>query len=250
MKKWFITVALMFLIPTCIGIYNRSSYTDIVDLNDKNSLADFDIIGTLSKDHFSTMVYTKKDEKIVMDKYHPLEDLDSENVPQEVLFLDGLKSTLDDADYIVRAESTGKNRSLFRTMQQEILIKEVYKGNSDILGTRIDFIIPNVGFSPKFNSFASCYVNLMEAGDEYLVFMESIDYKGLREKNIYKSIEWSYIVPYFNFQDKENIIPIDTSNGIKYGEVRDNEFFVEDKYSLDQISKFKHETISRYVGNN
>jgi hypothetical protein len=249
MKKWFGCILAICVISLGIGLYSKSSHTYTTILNGQNSLNDFlvtyvlteDIIGNNESDSNrepETLPSGQSDHKIVKAE-------DSGQLEKGMTYIDELKHSLDEAEYVIVVKATGDNENLFGTIKQEVRVVEVCKGDSKIVGDTIYLVNPGSYFEVLRNYFLGTFVNIMQRDNQYLVFMNSIDEKHARSNKLY-SLANKFNIAYFNLGDKVNNIPENADQGIMYKDVKENEFFVADEYSLKEITKFKKDIIKQY----
>lgn len=255
MKKWIICVLIICIIPSCIGIYSRTSHIETTDIANSN-FDNYPITYVLSKDILQNTVIDSHQESNIR-KENSIKDniiLPPKNDSTEIekknsSFFEYLESTLKKAQYIIVVKATGNNENLFRTLKQEMKVIYVCKGNRNIIGKTINLVDCGTGFFDKFNCFNGSFVNVMQKDNLYLVFMNPINDKNADKLNLYSSADIMGF-PYFNLENKNNIITKNNESAILYGEVKHNEFFVADEYSLKELLNFKQQILNEYQVNN
>ena len=87
----------------------------------------------------------------------------------------------------------------------------------------------------------------MKIGDEYMIFIDEKIETEIYEDVIYQ-IGGFAITPVFNYKNVENKVIETTLDEpfVKYGEVRDNEFFCSNEETLAALKKFKYEMMSQF----
>ena len=102
--------------------------------------------------------------------------------------------------------------------------------------------------SRKAYSIERGFVNIMEVGEEYLVFIEN-QVDGLGEKiPVYQVYVENAFTPIFSYQEHENNI-CETggeSTYVKYNQVCENEFFATTQKGMDALVGLKKEMIEKY----
>jgi hypothetical protein len=251
MKKWILIILIVCIIPFCIGIYSRFSHIETTNVITSN-FDNYPITYVLSKDILQNSVINSNQEvdqqtgNTVKENINLQKANESSNTENEgSSFFEYLDSTLEESEYIIIVEATGKSENLFRTLKQEMKVISVCKGNRNIIGKTIDLVDCGTGFFDKFNCFNGSFVNIMQKNNLYMVFMNTIKDKNANNLNLYTSSDIMGF-PYFNLKNKNNIIPKKSEAGIIYGEVKNNEFFVADKYSLQELQSFKMYIFDKY----
>ena len=210
MKILFSSLAVIVIICGAIGIQGRCTHLPEIDISDKQSLADYQL----------NWFYLNADSV-------------RSNIPD-----------YDSCELVIKARSTGSNQIMRETSRQEIIVLEVYKGPPSLVGKTVQLFIPWMCFSHASHDYYGSYVNYMTPGDEYLVFMNSLDIQGIH-KPYYRGL---YFMSYFNFKDTNNTLLTPKSYiDIQYGDVINNEFFVYNQAALDEVLKIKKDLFSQYV---
>lgn len=165
-------------------------------------------------------------------------------------FLQLIGENLSSSNLIIRAKSDGEMKYSFKNNKQYIEVIEVYKGDELNAGDQIavtshswlfffDEMRANVGF-----------VNVMQPGHEYLIFLDQQLETLETEKDTIYLLQESIISPIFNYEDQGNdkIISIDDpyDRYVPYEEVKDNEFFVSSEEALEALMELKHELLEQY----
>ena len=96
------------------------------------------------------------------------------------------------------------------------------------------------------------FVNIMDTGVEYLVFLtgEVEDLSG--DTQVYQLYDDALIAPVFCYESRSNeIVP---TNGettyVLYAEVKNNEFFGEDETAVEAFEQLKETMLEKYPKNN
>lgn len=185
-----------------------------------------------------------------MDNY--LDLLQVGEIPEQ-LAIKSCSELLHDLPYspiILRVLVTGDIEHLFLISRQKVRIQEIYAGshleiNQEIYLTSDHWALIIDG---NHNSIERGFVNIMETGQEYLVFV-SQQIEGLNETiQIYKLYDDSLIAPVFCYQNKSNIIisPEGDTTYVPYIKVSRNEFFTTSELALFAWEQFKAEILSAY----
>ena len=276
MKKISMIVLVLFVISLVIGLDCRKTYLR-VDIADKTELEKycFTVHGFCESDFVTeetqggTTTWTSQiiDEKtgIVLDeKVEEVENEKLEFTQEEIeenpwiKYMDmgkeeGIRAVLDDAQYVVLAKGKGKAKALGETLQQEIYVEKVLKGDNKWQGKDIKVVSTKMNvWMPKRKKLTGglgLFVNLMEEGEEYLVFLNPVKLEGKDYENVAYLADYED-VPYFNLADKENkIAKPEEKDGMEcryYKDVKDNEFFVSDEVALNKLLEIKQEYLEKY----
>lgn len=91
------------------------------------------------------------------------------------------------------------------------------------------------------------FVNFMEEGEEYLLFLEEKVDTLDPSDNVYLVVD-TIVSPVFAYRDRNNII-VERDEEISYvpfSEVSQNEFFVNSNEVLDILTGLKHDLIEKF----
>ncbi|MBR3917618.1 MAG: hypothetical protein IKJ59_02640 [Clostridia bacterium] len=216
MKKLLSVISvLLFIIPCCVGFICKHSYTDVS--KNKNPFDSFDI-GLLSE--FSSQY---------LEEYfdHSLED---------------------DSKYILKVTPVKPMEFAYKCYSEPVKVIEVFKGDEIKINDEIN-IVRNSSLVywnvNDTNGVNTGFVNKMNEGEEYLVFLASKLDCGI--KTVYKTTP-CIVATIFSYANHNNSI-VQGKNGISsanYTDVSENEFFIEDEYSLDVLENAKEKFILKY----
>ena len=217
MKKLLSIISAFFIVvPCCIGLICRQSYTDVS--KNTNPFDSFEV-GLL--DEFSSQYL-------------------------EEYFDNSLEN---DSKYILKVKSNGKINFAFKCYSESVNVIAVYKGEGIKNGDDIEIVRNSSTIfwdMNNTNSINTGFVNKMNADEEYLVFLS--DKFDCRGKTIYKTPS-CVVAPIFSYKHHDNSIVNGKSNScsIEYINVNKNEFFVRDDYSLNVLEKAKEKYILKYI---
>lgn len=268
MKKIVTTVIIMFLSSVAIGLSFRQTYTQI-DFNEKSQLDKFSV-WVLEDDELEE---TSEIDQAVVDNSGPVVTYQDEEtgeiseVEENEYFVgndtiynneeitsydeqsleDYFREVLRNCDYVVKAKKLHGTDVITGALSQKILIEKVYCGDSALEGETVYLMttqeIIYIEDSENHENRIGSFVNIMEEGDEYLVFMNKAPSSAAG--NIFYIPEIDAVC-YFNLKEIENKIPSDKEE-VYYEEVKENEFFVADQKVLEKIITLKKEMISEYI---
>lgn len=171
-----------------------------------------------------------------------------------------MKEYLPQSPYILRVEVLEDLEVLFGQAQQKVKVKQVYVGDGLEVGQEI--YLSRRGWSVLFvepYSIERQYVNIMDVGREYLVFvsgeMDVLDSSlpVYRCSNGFipetgEPIPFT-IAPVFCYDHKDNV-PLEPVGNygtyVPYSEARDNEFFGTTSEMVEAWEQLKAEMLQRY----
>lgn len=148
----------------------------------------------------------------------------------------------DESQYVFKVKVLEEPVFDFQTVTHKVKILEVFKGDDVKAGDEVVLFNSNYHYFEDTNHMNLYGVNLMKKGDEYLVFILSKEETKLHGEYFY--IEGYVVTPYFNYENKDNVI-IDGSS-TEYGNVKNNEFLVNSQVSLDKYMEFKKKMMAIY----
>ena len=280
MKKISIIVLVLFVISLVIGLDCRRTYYHI-DIGEKEEIGKHHLtVNYFSEDEFkgeeegeTSMWLQQHVDEETGEVYYELEEIANEK-SEQLIFTEkemeqnptlkytnmereeGIRAVLDDAEYVVLARGTGKAKALGQTLQQEMHVEKVLKGDDKWQGKDIKAVSEQRIFMMAKKDAAESnglrlYVNLMEEGEEYLVFLNPVKLKGKKYENVAYLADYKD-VPYFNLADKENKIAKLEKDELGldctyYSDMEDNEFFVSDEAALNKLLEIKKEYLKKYA---
>lgn len=215
MNKLFVSViSLMTALPIGAGLMCRQSFTDI---SQEDKPFDNFEIGLLSENT-----------ALNIEEY-------AEN------------SLEDNSRYILKVTPTDKVRFSFLCYTEPVEILEIYKGDDLQIGEEIEIFRNSSTIFWDLNDTDGInmgFVNLMNESEEYLVFLD----KKIEDKPVYKTT-YCVVAPIFSYTHHDNPVVNgkNNSSSIEYINVKNNEFFVGDDYSLNALERAKEKFILKYT---
>lgn len=195
------------------------------------------------------------------DKFRQPESLDDAYVaelPEEIAFgvVERMQEELPDASMIVRVKATGNSTVTASYRCQEAVVMEVYQGKNihegDIVqivkdGTPYNFSEEEYG--KDWYSISLGFVNLMNADEQYLVFLDR-QMDSLQGRTDLYCLTDQIISSYFSYEQHTNeIVPIEPDapdTYVKYKQVCNNEFFMASEEAERTIRQLKDALIEQY----
>ncbi len=222
MKSRIITVIVLtvFLVAGIFGVVRRQTYTDIV-----------------SEDNY-------------MDKLH-VALLKEKNT---ISCCDALAVELPNAPIILKVKCVGEMEYVFKAGQQPVLVEEVYQG-SELIGEEEIYIYSErwtVIMLSAPNSAERGYVNVMESGEEYLVFLTGKKVKVHGTDVVaYEVFSDLLLLPIFLYGEREHTtVEVDeyvSGTYVPYSKVKGNEMFTETEAGYKAWMKLKEMLFEKYV---
>ena len=224
-KVPFVLAFFAVLSSAAFGLYERKSYTDYTHRSDLLNLIQ---VAELSEE-------IAKENAAVM-----IEDLPNSGI-------------------IVRVTATGEYIPRFQAGQQSAIVQKVYQGDKVSVGQEIYITTTRWNYIFKASSVDTNedkrviaqmgFVNRMEAGKDYLVFldhkMETLD----NDDSTFQLADEYLIAPIFSYDTHENVtieIPEGQPTYVDYSDVKNNEFFACTKKALEYMLGIKYEMLTLY----
>lgn len=214
--KWLLRITMAgFLAVVCFGIYERRTYTDI----------------TGDPSYLDNMQASERSEDGTLQDCAEMKEL------------------LPLAPVVIKVTVLGEAEHFARTSRQLVRVEDIYKGEGiqkgeDVYITSASWRIAFVGGEP---SLERGFINLLEVGDEYLVFIGR-EADGLGERRpVYEVYEGTGITPVFALREHENAVyEVGVPKCVPYHDVRNNEFFAETQTAVDAFLELKAEMFALY----
>ena len=175
-----------------------------------------------------------------------------------------MKEYLPQAPYILRVEVLGDLEIMHGINQQKVKVTHIYAGEGIREGQ--EFYLYADGWRVVVRSVKSIernFINVLEVGREYLVFleeeMETLD-SPLPVYSCYDEV-WDtsngsgekvcdfYVSPIFSYDYKESVAiqpSTDMNTYVPYTQVKDNEFFGTTQKSIELWEQLKAEMLQKY----
>ena len=173
-----------------------------------------------------------------------------------------MPQVLEDAPIVLCVEAAGDCENIFYSSVQKCIVREIFKGEGVYEGEIIyltylewDLWLQGDFDCNRFDNsmFQRKYVNVMEVGRDYLVFVSEISpaiYKGARVAVLPKDEIGFAFPPLFCYDDIPNVFSGNYlkpgSSYVPYKEVKDNEFFGDSEETLNALVSYKKEVLAMY----
>lgn len=185
-----------------------------------------------------------------------LESIYVAQIPEDVCIseCEFLAKELPGVSEIVRATALADVEHLAGTSRQLVRVQDVYQGTALEEGQEIyvTFYRWSLSLFDEPFSVERSFVNIMETGEEYLLFLEGqADALGGKVPvyRLYGGDGEGIIAPMFAYREHENRIAADMVTGstyVRYEEVRENEFFAVTQPAMDALMELKRKMMERY----
>lgn len=220
MKRCFYATVLALLLSLCFGIYKSQTYTD----------ASSDV------SYLEWIYVAEKSESHAISECEKLSEI------------------LPNAPVIARVTVLQEVEHLFHASRQLVQIRNIYQGDALKEGDQIYLTYQGWSLSlyGEPYSLERGFVNLLNQGEDYLVFLGS-QADGLGEKTpiyeLYGDYAETSIAPVFSCEEHENKI-VETGaehTYVPYNQVSENEFFAESQAALEAMEALKEKMINQYL---
>ena len=215
LKYTIIISGILVLLAGIFGLSKRNTYVDIT--KQENPL-----------DEFEVGIFT--DDLIEIVEKQEFADLYQEN-----------------SQYIVKVKCDSGIEFAHATTLQYALVEEVYKGEGLSAGDRIAIV--KGGGSLSSGSINIHFVNYMESGKEYLVFLEE-RIRIPETKEIMYMPPGLIVTPVFAYDDTKESRPQSYEGDYavtEYKNVKDYEFFAESEEGLAVLWELKRKLMEPYL---
>lgn len=170
-----------------------------------------------------------------------------------------MREELPSAPYILRVEILGDLELASGIGQQKVKVAQVYVGEGIEVGQ--EFYLYHDSWRVSYvngNSLGRGYINVLDVGREYLVFLkEEIDtlddrvpvYSGMEGGMLSDGSWMDFMAPIFCYDHIDNVTAPITGEwgmGVAYTEVRDNEFFGATEKLIESWEQMKEEFLQMY----
>ena len=167
--------------------------------------------------------------------------------------IEDIVSILEECPVILQVKVLSERDYLFYSAAQDVVIEKIYTGdgklevNQEIKLTSGKWLL-SVNIEPA--SLECGYVNVMQPGKSYLVFLsgsiESMD----KNEIVYSLYDELVIAPVFALESHENkaISVSGDTTYVSYLEVKDNEFFSDSQKGMENLEAKKEKLFEKYRG--
>jgi hypothetical protein len=182
----------------------------------------------------------------------PVQEIFVAQVDEEMLraWAESAEAYLKTAPIIAKVLVTGDIEHEGFTSKQRVIIKEVYKGEIST-GNEVYITSSRWGVVPYKETYALSrgFINILNRGEEYLVFLDSIiDIPGQDNYIISCYDEGTIITPIFAYSDKTHYVgKMDgMSTYTQYAKLRENEFFCTTEEGFKIIEDVKRSLLEDF----
>lgn len=188
----------------------------------------------------------------ITSKNNYLNDLQVAILPEQFVIsgCEEIEDVLQDIPIIMKGKVTGDIEHLFGVSRQKVEIVKVFKGSNIQEKTEI-YVYSNhwglcLSVEPK--SIERGFVNVMEVGKEYLLFLNEQTVDVYSETPIYEIYDDTLIAPVFSYEEKETkMVEIGEEHTyVSYADVKDNEFFCDTVLGYETWKQLKEKLFAEY----
>lgn len=160
---------------------------------------------------------------------------------------------LEESRMILEVEATGEREYVYGNLKQGIEIRRVVKGKKRDFKKRKTYLV-GAGRVEEGNTFNDKpydmvvglgYVNYMQKGNRYLVFADKCFSDYNKKATMIEATEASVGLRYLNISRNESYIYETTLNQTEYKNVKDSEFFANDKETLEKMLAAKKRILNK-----
>lgn len=160
--------------------------------------------------------------------------------------LNEVKTTIkDETKYVVEVEATGDREFVNGVLIQKAKFVKMIQGKPD-KKVKEDVIIIGRSWMEDEKTLSTGFVNLMQKGDHYMVFLSDIydDYSG--NATVLNDVQDLIGFSYLNISRDESFACDEKEDVTKYKNVKGSEFITNDEETLKKIEKMKYSLMDKY----
>lgn len=215
MRKRIVCIVTICVILACmvLGIVKRGSYTNI----------------TAEENYMNKLQVALLPEQIAITACEELQEI------------------LPSAPIVMQVETVGELENVFYTSRQRVKIEKIYSGKN--IKEEEIYVYSNhwkISLSAEPKSMERGFVNVMEVGKKYLIFLSGETENLYGGIPVYQLYDDAMIAPVFCCEKTENQVV--QTNGehtyVPYSKVRGNEFFGESENAIRAWEKLKENMLA------
>ncbi len=156
------------------------------------------------------------------------------------------------APVVIKGKVTGELEQLFGNTRQKIQVEKVMKGNGIEEGSEVYVFSQewNVNLSLEPESIECGFVNIMDVGEEYLIFLSGRELNSKEGIPMYEIYWEPMVTPVFCYKDKdEKLVKYNAGSDhtyVPYRELEGNEFFCDSKNGYKAWRELKEKLFQEY----
>lgn len=246
MKKFYSIVIMLLLVTIGVGLYYKQTYTK-VDFNDEDVLDNARVFKYFSQEEFVIENIDDVDNnKYIIDPdtgeiIGTMPGNSEEESEMEILPADeAILKELETAEIVLIGKRVSDMQCVTGNCKQTIFVSEVKKGDKEIEGKNIEAYYFG-GIANNIEIRVVSENNILIRDKEYLIFLNSTKHPGLYE------IQNINGVGFFPLEEMKHEIVEDWED-VRYKDVKDYEFFVQDELSLKKLLEVKKKMMDKYIG--
>jgi hypothetical protein len=171
--------------------------------------------------------------------------------------IDTLSANLDSQNYILAVRCNESVYFRFGCATQNVIVEKVYAGSDIDVGDDFDILVSSslsednqvLIVNGKSSYLGTKFVNMMETGKVYLVFLDRKIENHDSSDPIYRFSDTFLIKPLFSYEEMESVPLVketDLSDSVSYSTAKDNEFFLASQESIDKMIALKESFLAKY----
>lgn len=219
MKKSLIIVFFSFFICAVFGCITKSSYTNNIPTDTETGDCVVEYIGA----------------DFVLEMYQDTSEL---------------LQILSESDLIAKVKFTGNRKQMYESTLSSVIVLDVYKGDSNLVGNQIDVFEINFFGTKGFYRNISLF-NLIQKDKEYYVFLREKkymnDYQNQLELPRYMCTNVDFSV--ISTEAEKNAI-YNLNEKLFFSDVKESEYICFSKAEQEKIESIKSEIIQYFIINN
>lgn len=162
-----------------------------------------------------------------------------------------IEEQLNESKVIVIARATGKREYVYGNLKQEVKLEKIVRGELPVkIGEKLLFTgngrVERIEGSKL--TIATGFVNYLQKGQSYLLFADECmdDYSG--DMKVLKASETVIGLRCLNLSENKSMVCEKTGTQTEYQNVKDSEFFTNDKETLKAMLAIKRRLIKKFAG--
>ena len=163
-----------------------------------------------------------------------------------------MPAMLSEAQTVIKAKVVGELEQLFHNTRQKVQVEKVFKGSGIREGSEVYVFSQEWGVSLSLEpaSIECGFVDIMDEGEEYLIFLSGRTLNSKEGVPMYEIYGETIITPVFCYRNKEEkAVKYDEKNEhtyVPYCKVKGNEFFCDSENGHKVWRELKEKLLREY----
>lgn len=160
-----------------------------------------------------------------------------------------LMDQIEQAKIIIIAKPTGKLIQSDGTYGQEILVKQILRGEEHIMEGEKTWFYQSFGFRAIDDKirFMNAYLNIMNLEEEYLVFLEPSPLNDYQQETVYELS--NEVLGYICLKEMKTKNLPEKYKEIDYVELKEYEFFAVSEKLTTELNEVRKAILEKYIMN-